>query len=88
MNPLGTLLVRLGLHASELPSVAREVARALAPHLNATARLTVRLDITTDGPGGPLPDPVVEVSQLVTVGPEGIELEGVPSIKVSANPAA
>jgi hypothetical protein len=88
MNPFSAGLVRLGLQTTELPSVAREIVRALAPHLKATARLTVRLELDTDGPSGPLPDPVVELVQAVTITAHGLELEGAPTVRAQLDRSA
>lgn len=81
MNPFASGLIRLGLQTTEMPSIARELVRALAPHLKATAKLTVRVELDTDGPDGPLPDPVVELVQAVVITADGLELEGAPTVR-------
>lgn len=77
-------LARIGAAALEK---VPEVRAALAPYLHARARLTVRVDVETDGPGGPLPDPVVEVQQAATISVDGLRLDGAPTFNVRLNGA-
>ena len=85
MNQLAESIVKLALHVAEsAPETARSLVAALAPHLHAKARVTLRVDIVTDGAGGPLPDPVVTVSQAAYVSAEGLQLMGAPEITMRA----
>lgn len=59
-----------------------EVRAALAPYLHARVKLTMRVDVELDGPGGPLPDPVVELVQSGVVSVDGLELDGPPRVAV------
>ena len=84
MNPLIQALVDVCARAlARLP----EVKSALAPYLHAKARLFLRIEIVTDGPEGPLPDPVINVEQDATVDVNGLRLDGLPKVEFNANGA-
>lgn len=85
MSPLLEALAKLAAATMER---VPEIRSALAPYLHARVRLTMRVELVTDGPEGPLPDPVVELTQSAVVSVDGLKLDGPPSVRASLSDLA